>query len=502
MNLWVRTLRQLAVLAVALFFFSCEDEASLLGFKNPNKKFHVGYVDIPLNVSSIVSLDSLVTDLRPVFSEADGQSHTVDGLLVGQYQDPVLGNVTAQSFLTLYPTINNALQTGAVYDSVTVQFRLSFHGYGFSGSQQKTVKIHEITGDTLTLFNGNTYYATSPAPQYSVDPLGQAVVSVNYDSLKKQAALVSTQQDTLLATGRLSDQFGSRLFEATRAGFTTAALHRIFKAQIKGLALLPGDEPGVLGINGVSASGQLSRVILHYHTVDAAGAVDDTLSRGFGTEFASFTRIEADRSASELAGISSYQAVEPGSGYRYIQSGAPLVAKLDLSQFYNFADTVDNIVVNSAEFLIENVAASAGLHPHTALSFRLMKNDSDQFLNIDVAADRPLALNYYVIPGGQITTFVPYGQDYFNAAADLTTEPVASIAYDEEKNHFSGFLTKFVQSLFSNKGGLEGNRETRLKYLGIYPVSPQFSRSVTRTVFHKEDVRLRIYYTRANPVTP
>ena len=54
------------MLAVALFFFSCEDETSILGFKNPKKKFQVGFVDIPLNTSSILVVDSLITDLRPI----------------------------------------------------------------------------------------------------------------------------------------------------------------------------------------------------------------------------------------------------------------------------------------------------------------------------------------------------------------------------------------------------------------------------------------------------
>ena len=39
MNLWAKRIGQLAVLPVALFFFSCEDEAGVLGYKNPNPKF-------------------------------------------------------------------------------------------------------------------------------------------------------------------------------------------------------------------------------------------------------------------------------------------------------------------------------------------------------------------------------------------------------------------------------------------------------------------------------
>ena len=37
MNLWANRVGQLASLLVALFFFSCEDEASVLGFKNQNQ---------------------------------------------------------------------------------------------------------------------------------------------------------------------------------------------------------------------------------------------------------------------------------------------------------------------------------------------------------------------------------------------------------------------------------------------------------------------------------
>ena len=490
MNLWVRTVRQLAVLAVALFFFSCEDEASLLGFKNPNKKFHVGYVDIALNASTVVAIDSLITDLRP-FVDESGRTQTVDGLLVGQYDDPALGKISAQSFVSIYPLVSSELQTGAVYDSVTVQFRLNSYAYGFSGTQQQTFRIHEITGDTLTLFNGNTYYANSPAPQYSAEPIGQAAVLVNYDSLLKQATLPINQQDTLFATGRLSDDFGSRLFEAIRAGFSTSALHKIFKSQIKGLALLPGDEQGVLGINVISSSGQLSRVTLHYHTVDAGGAVTDTLSRGFGTDFASFTRIEADRSGTELAGIAPYQGVEPGSN-RFIQSGAPLITKIDLEPFYTFADSVDNILINSAELVIEDVMTAPGLPPHSSLLLRLMNNNSDQFLNNRMASDREGAAKYYVVSSRR--------EKYYFAATDGSVP--ATIQYDDDTNSFSGFMTIFAQSLFMNKADGDGINENRLKYVALYPFSPPAERSVTRTAFSKDNVSLRIFYTRANPVTP
>lgn len=496
MNLWVRTSRQLAVWAVALFFFSCEDETSLLGFKNPNEKFHVGYVEIPLNVSSVVAIDSMVTDLRSIL-DPNGQARTVDGLIVGQYQDPQVGSITAQSFISIFPTVNSALQTSAVYDSVTVQFRLNGYGYGFTGLQQKTFKIHELTGDTLTLFNGNTYYASSPAPQYSAEPLGEATVSVHYDSLLKQAAIVPSQQDTLLVTGRLADDFGARLFEAIRAGFASSAAYDVFKSNIKGLAVLPGEEPGVLGLTVTGNAGQFSRVVLHYHTLTDAGAVDDTLSRTFGTELASFSKIEADRSGTELAGILLYQGIQPPSDLRYVQSGAALITKVDLAPFYAFADTVNNILINSAELVIEDVSPPLGYEPHSAMMLRLMNSTNDQFLNNRITADVDKARPYYVLTS-------PSERYYFAASDEASPVPApASIIYDDETNRFSGFITVFAQSLFMNKSQDDGSvNQDRLTHFALFPVSPPASRSVTRTIFSKENVKLRLFYTRANPVTP
>ncbi|MEX1238302.1 MAG: DUF4270 family protein, partial [Cyclobacteriaceae bacterium] len=475
------------VLAVALFFFSCEDETSILGFKNPNKRFQVGFVDIPLNTSSILVIDSLITDLRPIV--INGQINYVDGILVGQYQDNQFGKIEAKSFLTIVPISTTAFDANAVYDSITVQFRMNFHAYGFSGVEEKRFSIHEITGDTLTLYDNNRYYATSPALQYSTEAIGEARVTVDYDSLQKQATLISNQQDTLLAAGRLNDAFGMRVFDAIKAGLPAA----IFKAQIRGLALIPAaDNPGILGMNVVSPSGQVSRVFLHYHTLDDGGAVKDTLARALGVDYASFTKIEAERTGTELDAMQPYENIEPLSGLRYLQSGAPVITKLDLAPFYSFADTVDNILINSAEFVIENVEAPAGLKPPSTLIFRLMNNNSDQFLNTRVAADVNLLTQWRY--------FIVSSDNYYSPSSDGSA--IAPIGYNEDESRYSGFITLFAQRLFLNKDDEDGINDNRLKYLALFPVNPQAARSVSRTVFSKDDVKLRIFYTRANPVTP
>ncbi len=492
MNLWARTLRQLIIVSVALFFFSCEDESGLLGFKNPNKKFHAGYIEIPLGMSRVLTIDSLITDLRPIINQ-NSQPTAVDGILVGEYQDPDFGKVTAKSFLSVYPTSNTALPERAVFDSVTVGLRLNFYAYGFSGQKTQRISIHEITGDTLTLFDGKRYYANSPAPVYSPDVLGEAVITVHADSLKKENTSISSQQDTLMATGRLSDEFGARVFEAIRSGFASSAENRVFKDKIRGLALIPGTEPGILGINVVNSFGQLSKVTLHYHTLTEGGDVADTLQRTLGFEYASFTGIEADRMGTELNGLQPYQSVEPASDQRYIQSGAPVITKLDLSPFYDqFADTVENIVVIEEELVIDNVVAPEGRSPHDALMFRLMNNSSDQFLNNRISADHEFAANYFVLSS--------QSEYYYFAATDGSQ--AASITYNPDAGRYSGFMTMFVQSVFQNKNAEGAINENRLRYLAVLPASPSAARSVNRTLFDKDDVKLRVTYTRAKTATP
>lgn len=483
MNLWVRTFRQLPVVVAALFFFSCEDETSLLGYPNPNKKFGVNFIEIPLDVSSVLVVDSVITDLRRV-----EQTSYVDGLLVGAYDDPSFGRVEAKSFMTIYPLSASALPENAVFDSVTVQFRLNFFAYGGDpGMQTRRFAVHELTGDTLTFFDGNRYYANTEGPAYSAEPLGHVTVRAHYDSLFKQSQ-ATTNRDTVLARGRLSDTFGMKLFNA----LSSTVDYQEFIYNVKGLVAVADEPAGILGFNVIDPSfGGLSRVDLHYHTLDDEGAVDDTLSRGFGFNYTSYAQIMVDRMASPLAGAQPYMSFEPADDNRYIQSGgAPVATKIDLSPFYAFADTVPNLLINEAEFVIEGVASESSLRPHQQLMIRLLKNDKDEFLNNKVAADRELGSSYYVSVSGV--------SPYITVASEGAS--TTALSYDASKSRYSGFVTLFAQSLYRASRKTEGER---LQQIALYPAQPQDARSVARTVFDKNNVKLRIVYTRpANTAVP
>jgi len=482
MNLSAKNVKQLLVLAVALFFFSCEDDTSIIGYKNPQQKFRVQHVEIPVE-SSVILMDSTVTDV------ADGSGF----VLAGEYFDPYMGNIAAQPFIQVSTNSATKLHETAIYDSITVQFRLNFYAYGFTGRRSFSYSVHELT-DTLSLYK-KRYYSTSSV-NYASEAIGQVGITVDYEDLDTLS--LSGGQDTLLLEGKLANTYGEHLFDLAKNN-PDSVLHYFakFKQQVKGLTLVPDQPQGVLGLN--LASG-LSQLIVHYHTLTTTGAVDDTLKRvfGFNQSFlinSSFTQILNERGGTELASALPYEGFDPAQ--RYIQSGNRVMTKLDFSNFYNFADTVENIVINSAELIIDDVNDVDGVLPHSALALRLMNAD-DRFIRSSSQADSTELVKYYVSKESNNNAQV------YHVVADRSNSPFdpAVVGYDRDDNKYSGFITLFAQSLFKNKNDDNGINENRVKLLGLYSISPEMNRSVTRTVFPKNNIKLRINYTRATDLNP
>jgi hypothetical protein len=241
----------------------------------------------------MLTIDSLITDYY-----ATSGNH-----LVGYYNDPLTGKMKAITYLDLAPGSTSKLEAGSVYDSLTIQVRLNFYSYGFTGAQRMNFNVHQAEERLFTdSLKRRYYYNTSVA--YKPELLGMASVVVDYDSLKKSAG--ETAKDTILIKGKLDDVFGGYLFNLALndvgGGLSDPTL---FSQDIKGLVLTPTEETGLLGID---LTNSLSKVILHYHTAT------DTLEKSFvfnkAALTANFTKFIADRSATEFSSI-----VQPYQSY-------------------------------------------------------------------------------------------------------------------------------------------------------------------------------------------
>jgi hypothetical protein len=472
MSLWVRRTGQL--LLAALFLLACEDENSLLGFRNPTSKFDVSYIEFNIGEGSVLSLQGVLTDnlISP------------SRILIGEYQDPVVGSIRAISFSEFLPPSSALIDGASVYDSIVLQLNLDFYTYGLAGGQTERFTIHRITEDTLTYYNFHRYYSDSFL-EYDPTPLGETEFVVNADSIKKILAKPANQRDTLLATARLSDAFGQELFNLalTDANGEYSNINA-FRARMKGLAFAPSQSNSIIGFDPASP---FSRLVLHYHTVDIDG-IKDTLTLTFNLNIRSFHNISTNLTG-EWAGITEpNQGIDPASGLRYVQTGTPHISRIDLNDFYtNFADTLTtNILINTATIFIESVQKPDGFDPIPFFELRVM-NESDDFLKSSNAADSLLMLKYFVFPAQN--NYLPFTD---------TGQEAVSLSYNSTNNAYGGSVTLFMQDLLKNKS-LDG----RLRYLGIYPATsltrinnaPNFGKIVNRTIFHKNNIKLRVHYT-------
>jgi hypothetical protein len=328
--------------------------------------------------------------------------------------------------------------------------------------------------------------------------LGKITVDVDYDSLVANLSRDATLQDTLIAKTRLSDSFGQRLFDYSQLHpFLTKEDALKFFDNFHGITLVPSENSNA--ILGISITSGFSNLVLHYHTPT------DTLITAFSFANSnipnpSFTRIETDRTGTPLAGYQPYQTFDAGND-RYIQSGSPVITKIDLSNLYNVFDTIDNVLINSAELVIENVESPAGFGVVPAMTLRAI-NENNQFANTALQADREAYSKYRVLSTGQIIPYhYPAGKYLAVQSDSYPAEPYVAISYFGTDKKYSVFATLFTQNLFNNSKTIEGAvNDKRLKYLALYPYAATFtnliSGTVNRTVFNKDNIKLRLTYTK------
>ncbi len=490
MNLWAKCIRQLVTLPVALFFFSCEDEASLLGYKNPNPKFEASYVEIPIE-SSVILLDSQRTS-NFVFQNETNR------LLVGQYTDEQLGLVTANAYSQFFTTTATKLPADATFDSVSLTLRLDYYNYGTRNvSTPQGISVYELE-DSLQFSKRRYYFNRSEIP---VKPakLGFKDFTIDPDSLDHYS---QNNTDTLVQLKiSLDPAFGQAIFEnalrwrdvATTQDSTFKSFSK-FIALFKGLAIKSDYGDKILGVNTNSF------VTLHYHTPTA-----DSL--GLQLAFfstANFSQIIGDRSPSELSGLTEYSKdFFPASDLRYIQSGTGIYTKLDFGKFFEFCDTVPNIVIASAQITVDGVQDSPYPPPPNLVVNILdgTTNYKEKYSRANTQDNTDLAL--YNPPFQAHTRSLLYE----TLSGVVVNEPDSAfyiegdrgpkMDYSSSNKTYSGSYALFFQQL-----AVTAENKRRFQYYILSPSGPSLpnTKSLNRIVFPKNGIKLKIHYTK--PTTP
>lgn len=419
-------------------------------------------------------------------------------LLVGNYTDDAFGNISASAFTQFFTISQSKLASTAVFDSISLQLRFDLYNYGSQTASSQMISVHELTEELKS--DNLDYYFNKSNVSYS-GLLGTKTFSINPSDFNDFASSSEDKDTVITIRLPLDFNFGQRIFnsalkyrDATTSADSTFVRFSEFVKEFKGIVIKPESADKIVGFNPSAAQ---SLITLHYHTADV-----DSLSLNLGfSPVIGFNQIKSDRSATELAALTQYyQESLNSSSNRYIQSGIGILTKLDFSKFYEFADTVPNVLINSAELSVEHLEPS--LHaPPSILSLRVLEpnNRLKQFSSTKPQDGTDLlAYNGYLRYDVPIQNAAPIVENdsVFYAQGDRSPY----LTYSSTNLSYTGVLSLFIQQLT-----LDNDSRTKFKYFVLYPGSQSStsvpaaqngSKSLNRVVFPKDKIKLKIFYTK------
>lgn len=486
MNLWVKRIGQLTLMSVALFFLSCQEEVSELGYRNPNSKFKVLYCEIPLE-STVLLRDSLRTSNYYFYSEPNR-------LLVGKYTDDRFGDITSTAVTQYFTTTATKLDASAVFDSVSLHLQFDLYHYGATAKTPQSIAIYKLEDAIGPDKKGNYFNNTAVI---SGELLGTKSFTADVDDFD-DFAKSSTDYDTVITVKvPLSYGFGREIFAAAERyrddeNDTLFVTGSKFREQFKGLVIKPETSDKVLGFAPGAAA---TRLLLHYHTTKDTLALPLELVSG-----AAFNQIIAERGATELAQITEYHRdYLESSENRYVQSGTGILTRVDFTNYYNFLDTIPNILINSAELVVENVESSQ-FAPPGSLVLRNLNPSNNRFREYKITAqdkiDSLLYRGYFTMDYATGTSPAVVDDDFvYYIRGDRSN----ALAYSSSKRSYSGVFTMLLQQM-----SIRGDDRTPLTSFVLYPGSdpsttPAFrsgAKSLNRAIFPKSGIKLKVYYTK------
>ena len=486
MNLWAKHLGQLTMASVALFFFSCQDNISQLGFKNQNSRIDLSYIEIPLE-SSVYLQDSINTT---------NYSNSATRLLVGSYNDPAFGSVKTTGFTHLFPPTYK-LDSFPKLDSIALQLRFDYYTYGSAGTTTQTFSIHELTQQ---LDFDKAYYSKTPT-SYNNTPLGTGSFKVGATLFNTQYDKTAAERDTAVLNVTLPNELGQRLIDRFIEKGATDSL--FMKEFFYGLAIVPGaSNDKVVGFdynNSINAGSLLSRVVVYYHTLNGKNTLkEDSLQLSLPLSGVTYTNIDANRSASaDLSALTGYYQDIAPPVYRYAQNGTGVALKVDFQKFFDFAEQHPKILINSCELAINGIEGADQYRPPSGFMLRVMK-EGNRYRNTryELIYDANGVAVSSGITSADVFELASYSSKLTQSLNDVggyftvLDDRGQAALLARSGSDYTTYISMFVQQLFNKKGA-----DNRYRYYGLVPTDPPNSKSVNRLLFNKDNLKLKIYYT-------
>ncbi|MBL7863598.1 MAG: DUF4270 family protein [Cyclobacteriaceae bacterium] len=480
---------------------SCTDDAALIGYRKESRSA-IRYVEIPLNASVL---------LHSPLSTRNTLQEGVNRLLVGHATDPTFGHVEAKSYFNFSPPVQwTTPAPDAVFESLELQLKFDYYAYGPLDNSAVFLEVYEIVDQ---LNSSVEYYNTTPV-NLGATAVADTLIELGADEIRDGWAAyidnTAANDAYFTLTIKLNSTYGLNLFndllndQAVFSNFST------FTSRYPGFAVTSPSASKILGIAPVyslpTPSEFDSKVILKYKEGANVYAVDYPIyytilqvSEDKQEVFPSisFSGIEADWSSTPLSGIVPFEDFHTVDGNLPIQSGTGLMTKLDLTPVFDYFDSLDVVVINSAEFIMENISSTK---PPQKIQLAILDS---------INGFRPIYLDTLI---NNQPVYDPYLRAIqLNGGVNLLT-----VNIDETRavilNELSGnsvfvdqgtgkidpiIVTEFFQQLLNLK-----TSSKRAKSIAVYPIDMEFQKSVSSLLLDPSSAKLRVYYTKPLTAIP
>jgi len=304
MNYLNRTIGTKVVLFLSLLVSACQQTPGeyTLGQKYIESQTQLAVID-----TFSVSLSTVILDT--VSTSGTGS------ILVGRYQDALLGNVTSHSYFQVGVPGTTDIQKTDVYDSLSLIIRYNAYSFGDTTQIQK-IDVHRLT-EKIEL-NENNIITSKTTFDYDPAPLGSIVyIPVPHGSC-----------DTVSI--KISDEIGLDFYEKLKDNSEIMTDTDRFLNYFHGL-VLRADANYAGAIVGFLGNGNAAKLILHTHR---DGYTREEIDYEFGlyNDSRQFNQFEHDLSATALNGLvnqrNELSATKTG-GLAFLQGGTGLVIRVD-----------------------------------------------------------------------------------------------------------------------------------------------------------------------------
>jgi len=339
---WGRLLLGLSLLLVAA---GCSTNPANIGIGLPSVDANTGayLVDTLTIRASTVLRDSVVTS-------------TSSSLLVGRYQDPLLGPIKTTSYTTL--NLGGAFQPTQtlVADSAVLVLPTDTYRYGDTTQTQTLVDVRELKSFLPTTSFGFSSPLLTPTAGL-INPVA-APLTPNVVPRRARKNLGTLRL-------RLANSYRDRLMSDGKNGLLTT--QEQMDRNYPGLALLPGatDAAALVRFN-VASTGADAGVILYYHDpVDVATVISHT----FGINSARhFYQVEAPQLGTPLSSLTSLGQLDASrTGQQtYIQGLLGLQTKIEIPYLFDLRSFGQNLVITTANMTAEIPVTTLSTRPALA----------------------------------------------------------------------------------------------------------------------------------------